>query len=37
MIKEKVDHEQVLTDFVVNQKKRIQRLKEKRIKKSDKK
>ena len=37
MIKDKVDHEQVLKDFVANQKIRIQRLKEKRKKKSDKK
>ena len=29
MIKDKVDHEQVLTDFVANQKKRIKRLKDK--------
>ena len=33
MIKDKVDHEQVLTDFVVNQKKRIKKLKDRCSKK----
>jgi hypothetical protein len=33
MIKEKIDHDQVLKDFIANQKKRIKKLKDKCSKK----